>query len=389
MAGASRTVPTRILVVGGTGAFGERLIAGLLQSTGFDIIIAGRHAARLASLVGRCNGGARSGNRPRACAMKLDVHTVTPDFLTASGAFVVVDAAGPYQNADYRLAKAAIAAGVHYIDLADARTFVAGFAALDADAKAAGVIAVAGASSTPALSSAALDALTADWQRVDNVDIAISPGNRAPRGLSVVRSILSYAGRPVRVFVDGQWGDRPGWGMTTRREMPGLNRRWLSLAETPDLDMVPARFQVRRSAVFRAGLELSILHLGLLVASLPVRLRCLRSLAPMARLFRSMAALLRPFGTDRGGMTVEATGLDRSGQPVRACWSLVAEGGDGPFVPTLPALAAVRALADGRLCRPGASACVGLLTLAEIEAEFPSYRIASRTTVERLHMPSG
>ncbi len=382
-------MPARILVVGGTGAFGERLIAGLLHSTGFDIIIAGRNESRPASLVERYNGIAGSGNRRRASAMKLDVRTVTPDLLTASGAFVVVDAAGPYQNADYRLAKAAIAAGLHYIDLADARTFVAGFAALDADAKAAGVIAVAGASSTPALSNAALDALTADWQRVDQVDIAISPGNRAPRGLSVVRSILSYAGRPVRVFVDGQWGDRPGWGMTTRRKMPGLNRRWLSLAETPDLDIVPTRFQVRRSAIFRAGLELSILHLGLLVASLPVRLGFLRSLAPVARLFRSIAALLTPFGTDRGGMTVEATGLDRSGHPVRACWSLVAEGGDGPFVPTLPALAAIRALADGRLCRPGASACVGLLTLAEIEAEFLSYRIASRTTVEPLQTLSG
>ena len=29
-----------------------------------------------------------------------------------------------------------------------------------------------------------------------------------------MRSILSYAGRPVRVFTDGHWGSQPGWGMT-------------------------------------------------------------------------------------------------------------------------------------------------------------------------------
>ena len=210
----------------------------------------------------------------------------------------------------------------------------------------------------------------------------ISPGNRAPRGLSVMRSILSYAGRPVRVFTDGRWGVQPGWGMTVRRTMPGLGPRWLSLADTPDLDIVPRRFAVRRSAVFRAGLELSLLHLGLLLASLPVRGDWLASLAPLARPFRWVAALFEPFGTDRGGMTVAATGADAEGRPVRGEWSLVAEGGDGPFIPTLPVLAALRALC-GRGLPPGAQACAGVLTLAEIEAEFAGRRIASRSAVTR------
>jgi saccharopine dehydrogenase-like NADP-dependent oxidoreductase len=43
-----------------------------------------------------------------------------------------VDAAGPFQGAEPRVARAAIAAGLHYVDLADARDFVAGFRALDA-----------------------------------------------------------------------------------------------------------------------------------------------------------------------------------------------------------------------------------------------------------------
>jgi NAD(P)-dependent dehydrogenase (short-subunit alcohol dehydrogenase family) len=383
LADAPLPTPLCVLVVGGTGAFGERLVTGILETTGFDVVVAGRNQVRLAAFVAHCNRTAAPGGRARAAFLTLDVRSVTPGAIKGTGAFAVVDAASPYQGGDYGLARAAIAAGLHYIDLADARDFVMGFGVLDAAARAAGVVALTGASSTPALSNAALDKLTAGWSRVDRVEVAISPGNRAPRGLSVVRSILSYAGRPVRVFAEGRWCERPGWGMTMRREMPGLGRRWLSLAETPDLDIVPDRFAVQRSAVFRAGLELSVLHLGLLTASLLVRAGVLRSLAPMARVFRAMAAVFQPLGTDRGGMLAEAVGLDREERPVRGLWSLVAEEGDGPYVPTLPALAALRALADGRLVRPGASACVGVLSLEEIEAKFRPYRITSSTRWER------
>jgi hypothetical protein len=77
-------------------------------------------------------------------------------------------------------------------------------------------------------------------------------------------------------------------------------------------------------------------------------------------------------------MTVEASGIDADGKPMRAMWSLVAEGGDGPAIPTLPALATIRALADGRIAAPGARPCVGVLDLDWIEREFAPYRIATR-----------
>ena len=79
-------------------------------------------------------------------------------------------------------------------------------------------------------------------------------------------------------------------------------------------------------------------------------------------------------------MTVEATGTDAAGRPVRGEWSLVAEGGDGPAIPTLPVLAALRTLAAGQLA-PGARACAGVLTLNQIEAEFAGRRITSRSAV--------
>jgi len=120
------------------------------------------------------------------------------------------------------------------------------------------------------------------------------------------------------------------------------------------------------------------MHLGLWLASLGVRADLLRSLTPFAPAFRWAAERFKDFGSDRGGMLVEVAGLDARGNPARAVWSLVAEGGDGPVVPTLPALAAIRALTEGRLTEPGAQACVGVLELAAIEREFSRHRIATQ-----------
>jgi len=362
------------LVVGGTGAFGRRLVEGLIATTDFEVMIAARDVVRARALAGAIGEG-------RARALRLDGASATSAELSATGGFVLVDAAGPFQGAEYRLARAAITAGMHYLDLADARDFVAGFGVLNAAARTAGVIALTGASSTPALSHAVLDRLTAGWQRIDTVEIVISPGNRnAPRGLSVIRAILSYAGKPVRVFDGARWQVRPGWGMTVRRHLRGIGPRWVSLCETSDLDLVPARFAPRVSAIFRAGLELPALHWGLVLASLPVRAGLLPSLAPFAAQFRWVAERLGRFGTDRGGMTVEATGIDAGGMPVRAVWTLVAQAGDGPAIPTLPALAAIRALVTGRFTQAGAQPCVGVLDLDAIEHEFTPYHITTQVT---------
>jgi uncharacterized protein DUF4166/saccharopine dehydrogenase-like protein len=368
------------MVIGGTGGFGRRLVEGLVATTDLDVIIAARRLDRARDLA------ALHGDRARAIA--LDRTAVTADVLRASGASVVVDAAGPFQGTDYRVARAAIAAGMHYLDLADGRDFVAGFAALDAEARAAGVVALTGASSTPALSCAVLDRLTEGWRRIDRIDIAISPGNRAsPRGLAVIRSILSYAGKPVRVFDGGKWVTRPGWGMLIRRELPGIGRRLLSLCETPDLDLVPSRFMPRSSALFRAGLELSILHLGLLIASLPVRAGLLPSLLPFARLFGWVGERFAGFGSDCGGMLVEAVGVDADWVATRASWSLVATCGDGPLVPTLPALAVLRAIGAGTVPAPGARACVGVVGLAAIEHEFARHRIETAVATSSIMSP--
>ncbi|WP_246499034.1 saccharopine dehydrogenase family protein [Microvirga soli] len=368
-----------ILVVGGTGAFGSRLVGGLLATTDAAVIVAGRRPHRYADLIDTLRQ--RYGkDRVEAVALDRDEAFGTLQHLKS---FCVVDAAGPFQNAEPHLARAAIAAGCHYVDLADARDFVGRFRNLDAAAREAGVLAVTGASSTPALSGAVVSALTEGWRQVDEIAVAISPGNRAPRGLAVVEAILAYAGRPVRVWLDGRWTTKPGWSELVRRDMPGLGRRWLSLCETPDLDLLPARYPSVRTVRFRAGLELSILHLGLWALTLPVRLGLIRSLRPCAAPLQKIASLFERFGTDRGGMSVDVSGVDANGCAIRATWSLVAETGDGPNIPVLPALAILRGLIQNHVQAKGAKIASELLALDVIEQEFKRFRITTRRDVRR------
>jgi Domain of unknown function (DUF4166)/Saccharopine dehydrogenase NADP binding domain len=368
----------RVVVIGGTGAFGTRLVESLAATTDLTIVIAARHGRAAENLAASLRAR-HPGRAIEACA--LDAGVLTAADLRRLDAWCVVDAAGPFQDAPPRVAEAAIAARCHYVDLADARDFVAAFPRLDEPARAAGVLAVTGASSTPGLGQAVLDDLVAGWRRIDSVEIAISPGNRQPRGLSVVKAILARAGQPIRVFRNGEWTAARGMSLLSRRRMPGLGKRWLFLIDTPDLDLVPLRFKPRREAIWLAGLELSVLHLGVWALSLLVAARLLPSLVPLARPLRTIAAWFRTRGSSRGGMMVAAEGLDRDGSPVAATWALAAHEADGPHVPVLPALAIVRALADGSLARVGAMPCAGVIPLAAIAHEFARLRMVTRTMV--------
>ncbi|MCH8094228.1 MAG: hypothetical protein IH953_06505 [Chloroflexi bacterium] len=77
-------------------------------------------------------------------------------------------------------------------------------------------------------------------------------------------------------------------------------------------------------------------------------------------------------------MYVRVNGLDHDGQAVFRTWSLVAEAGDGAYVPILPATILVRKLADHSLRRCGAIPCLGLFSLQEFRKEIDGLNIKVR-----------
>ena len=127
----------RIVVIGGAGNFGARVCRALALDPSLDVIAAGRKPA---------SPGPSRSTPPVVGAAQIDI--AVPDFeasLRAKKPAIVIHCAGPFQGQDYRVAQVALACGAHYLDLADGRQFVAGFAnALDDVARRAGHLAVAG-----------------------------------------------------------------------------------------------------------------------------------------------------------------------------------------------------------------------------------------------------
>ncbi len=103
------------------------------------------------------------------------------------GINTLIHTAGPFQDQGYDVARAAIKAGCHYVDLADGRAFVNGITTLDAEARAAGVSVVSGASSLPALTSAVVDQYRGEFSRLDAIRIGITSGAVVP-GVATIRA---------------------------------------------------------------------------------------------------------------------------------------------------------------------------------------------------------
>ena len=341
--------PLRVLIVGGTGVFGSRLGRMLIQD-GWHVGVTSRSLSRAQAFC------AEYGGTPLALERDGDLGALC-DF------DVVVDAAGPFQaygGDRYRLAQAALTAGAHYLDLSDDAGFTTGISVLNHQAQDKGRAVISGVSSVPALSSAAVTALSGDMDQIDRIEAAILPGNRAPRGMSVMKAILTQVGAPLRIWRDGAWQEARAWSDPRRYALaPDLHRR-AALIGAPDLALFPDHYGAR-TVEFRAGLELAVMQHSLAVLSW---LRGHGMLVNPARLtgpLHRLATWMEPLGTDRGGMVVEVTGGGRTRR-----WTLLAEAGDGPFIPAIPALITLGKLSRGEVTA-GARPALDLFTLAEAE----------------------
>lgn len=354
-----------IVIVGSTGAFGSRIAELLTRVQGIRLVLAGRTRATLEA---QAEGLARAGGRSVDVAV-LDAAHVRAQDLAQRDARLVINASGPYQRESYGLARAAIAAGSHYIDLADARDFVCGFDTLDEDARNAGVLVVSGASSVPGLSSAVVEHYRSAFRTLEALDIAISPGNSFDPGVATVASVLSGVGQPLKTLRDGRWETVHGWQGLRRQDFGRAGKRWVGHVDVPDLALFPKHHSDLMTVRFQAGLEVPMFHLGLWSASWFVRAGIVRSLEPLAPHLLALKQRLSWLGSDRGGMVVTMRGVGHDGKPKALTWRLVAQQGHGPYVPALASVALARRLATGVEIQRGATACFGVVSLADILAE--------------------
>ena len=363
----------KIMILGGYGVFGGRLAELLADCAELELLICGRSRARAEIFCAAYHGQART--RPLVVdrtEIRAALRDQAPDLL--------VDASGPFQDYGddrYAVIEACIAAGVNYLDFADAADFVFGVSRFDAAAKAAGIFALSGVSSFPLLTSAVLRHLASSME-IHTVEGGVAPSPYAGIGLNVMRAVTGYAGSPVKLWRNG----RPdaGVGLAESRRftvavpgrMPLRNIRF-SLVDVPDLQVLPPEHPSMTDIWMGAGPVPEILHRLLnVLAKARSRLR-LPSLEPLAPLFHSVLNRLR-FGEHRGGMYVKVTGV-ANGRTKTISWHLLAEGDDGPYIPSMAVEGIVRGLLNGRRPEPGARAATRALDLSDYDRLFANRTI--------------
>ena len=364
----------RVLVLGGYGAFGGRVAERLARMPQIELTIAGRSRDKADAFAARLGLQASARVIPAA----LDGGKIGIDDLLQRKPDVLINATGPYQEQDYGLARACIAASVHYLDLADARTFVTGIATLNAEARAAGVLVVSGASTVPGLSSAVVDAYAPEFTSLETVSTIISPGNSFDPGIATTRSILDSLGRPIAHGPDGK--PIRGWQGLRRRVLPGLGARWIGHCDAPDRDLFPLCYAGLKTADVYAALEVGAFHLVLWALSGLARAGMIRHPEKLAGPLVAMKRRFGFLGSDRGGMLVTLQGTGFDGRPKRIDWHLVARNGHGPYIPATASVVLAKRLLDGTLRERGAMPCVGLFMLDQFLTEVGDLDIAAGTT---------
>lgn len=358
----------RAVVIGGAGNFGARICTRLALEPRIEVVATSRRASN--------TGG--SGNI-RTVPLDID----SPRFekaLQSLAADLVIHCAGPFQQQDYRVALASLACGAHYVDIADGRKFVAGFvAAVGREAEAAGRFAITGASTSPALSSAVIDALHTPFAQLNTIDVIIAPGQRAPRGAATVAAVLGYAGQSFQWRQDGQWRTVYGW-QELKRERFSFGNRLAAACDVPDLELLPTRYAGVQTVTFRAALEVSLQHYALWALSGCRRMGLPIPMARWGTPLDRMATWLNWLGSDTGGMTVRVTGKDDAGRRLCRTWELVAEGNHGPEIPCMAAVILANKLQRGEALMRGAKVCMGILRLSDFEPEFARWNISTRTS---------
>ncbi|MBM2830913.1 MAG: Saccharopine dehydrogenase [Gammaproteobacteria bacterium] len=356
----------RILILGGYGNFGKRIAEGLANQAGAEIIIAGRNLA-LAEQIAR--ELAKGKCLAKIQAVSVDIQN--PDFqetLVRLAPGLVIHTAGPFQGQDYKVPLACIAAGCHYLDLADDRRFVCDIVTLHEQARQKNVLIVSGASSVPGLSSTVVDLYRNEFSQIDKIDFCIVPGNKTERGVATIQGILSYTGHAYRVYTNGAWKNTYGWLSPRRLDIGGaLGKRWLANVDIPDLELFPSHYAPVRTVRFQAGLELAVLHWAMVIMALLARSGLVRNWANYVKPIYSMSNLFNGFGTDTGGMQILIRGIGHDKQMKSVKWTLVAKNGIGPYVPTLSVIILAKKLMNGELSYSGAMPCLGMYTLEEFD----------------------
>ena len=332
---------SRVLIAGGYGVFGKHLARELLATTDAEIVLAGRDLERARSA---CNELPDPG---RSEPMQLDLADPSALAHAVEGCVAVACTAGPFQKLSLALPRAAVEAGVHWLDVSDVPDWVLPIlddAELASAAEVRGLVVMSGLSTVPAVSGLLARRCLEQLPEARRGRVALFIGNRNQKGTGATASAL------IGGFRDPQPVELP------------FGRRKAYVFATPDAELF--RRELGVEAEFRAALEW-----GYLGRSTAIIGRVTRWLGPagQARIARVLSRMSKPFsrfGSELGCVQVELFADDGRSTALTAV--------AGQRLVILPLAVALRALLDGDLGKRGVLHPAGWLAPGEYLARLQS-----------------
>lgn len=360
----------KVLIIGGYGTFGFGIAERLSNESSLELILAGRNFKKAVAACSKLDGAATF------TPLKLDRAdlNINSDWAFTEKPDLIIDASGPFQSYGIRgVVDYCLMHGIHYADLSDDGSSTAHAKWMYNEREynpANSQCLVFGLSTCPVLSAIGLREIESRIGPAAEVTIGISPSPKAPLGRNVIAAATSYAGQPrVNVLRDGELTEIPGLTETRPETIcaPGtrpLPRLPFALADAADAQVLPDNFPTLQNIWTGAGTRPLWMHHCLIALSRAVADGVFPKLSRFTGLFHNARRIFK-FGSHRGGMFVRASNVEGE-----ASWHLIAEGDDGPRIPTLPAVALVRNMLRGNLPKPGAYSGDELISLADLEPEF-------------------
>jgi hypothetical protein len=355
----------RILVLGASGQFGKLLCRRLAYLPDVQLILGGRDPQKLET---RKNLYPDADIEATAC----DINSPEfPAYLKKISPDLVIHLAGPFQGQDYGVAKACIAAGTHYIDMADGRDFVEHFPSLHEEAVARGVFLITGASTVPALSTCIIDNYLPQLGEPKHISYGISAGLKTGLGLATLKAVLSYCGKPYMVRENGMM--KTIYGLDRPRSHPfppPVWRRWVVDCDIPDHALLPKRYPSLDHLAFGSCISMPLLPHTLSLLSKAVQKGRLKDADFLAPLIEPVMNALKFMGDSNSGFFMNMQSAQRN-----VLFEIIAHDGAGLEIPVTPVIVLVKKLLAGQTFPKGATICQGYFTLDEFVQELSDYPI--------------
>lgn len=191
---------SRVVVLGGCGGIGSIAVRTLAAADGVDEIViadvraeAAHEAAAAFDRTG-ITGGAVDATSPESLACVM------------AGADVVVNCIGPFYRFGPPVLRAAIDAGINYVDVCDDLAPTRVMLEMDPVAKSAGMTALIGMGNSPGIANVIVRLCAEQLlDQVESVNIMHVHGGEPEEGAAVIKHRIHAMVNPVPLFVDGEF----------------------------------------------------------------------------------------------------------------------------------------------------------------------------------------